>query len=107
MATSGAATRSAGQTSGVRAYERDTTAPGGPRVPLRGVMEDVGEQGLKEKLPWGETVDDAHGAATARTWPSRVRPRGRRRFERRGERDRQGLTALRQLWRAAPRRSCS
>ena len=55
----------AGQTSGARAYECDATSPGGPSVPLRRVMEDVGEPRLKEELPCGEALDEAHGAATA------------------------------------------
>jgi hypothetical protein len=38
-------------------------------VPLRRVMEDVGEHRLKEELPSGEAFDEAHGAATAGTRP--------------------------------------
>jgi hypothetical protein len=70
-AASWALTRSAGQTSSARAYDREATAQRLPDrgVPLRRVMEDVGEQRLKEELPCGETLDEAHGAATAGTRP--------------------------------------
>ena len=43
--------------------------PGGPMAWLRGVMEDAGEQRLKDELPCGKALDRAHGAATARTGP--------------------------------------
>ena len=77
--------------------------PGGPRVPLRGVMKDVGDQCFKEELPCGEALDEAHGAATAGTRPRRPRRCGRRFFDLRGRCDGQGLPALGKLRRPAPR----
>src|SRR5918996_376520 len=69
-----ASTWSAGQTSGARAYERDTTAWRIEGLGLRRVMEDVGQQRFEKEAPRGQTLDDAHGGATARTRPRR--PRG-------------------------------
>ena len=60
-------TRTAGQTSGAGAYARERLAD--RCVPLRGVMEDVGDQCFKEELPCGEALDEAHGAAAAGTRP--------------------------------------
>jgi len=42
---------------------------GGPMAWLRGVMEDAGEQRVKDELPCGEALDQAHSAAAARTGP--------------------------------------
>lgn len=55
-----------GDTSGARAYERDT---GGPRGAVTTCHGGRGESRLKKELPEGETVDEPHGAATAGTGP--------------------------------------
>jgi hypothetical protein len=45
---------------------------------LRRVMEDVSEEGREIDLMWRQTLDEAHGAATARTGPGSWRCRRRR-----------------------------
>src|SRR5262249_56134899 len=68
-----------------------------------GGVEGGGKEGMEVGVRGGEGVEEGHGGATAGTRPRRPRRRGRRRFGCRGRRDDQGLTALHELRRAAPR----
>jgi hypothetical protein len=58
-----------GETSGGRAYERNTRCLAGREPQLGRVMEDVREPRIKQELSCGQALDEAHGGATARARP--------------------------------------
>ena len=72
---------------------------------LRGVIDDVCEERLKEELTRSQSFDDAHGRATARPRPcARGRGVDRRCGDRWWRRDGQDRAARREIVGAAPRR---